>query len=112
MADGDTVAEKIADIAASKAAIAQAISAKGVAVPSGAKLADLAPWRGRSFDPWSDSFPEKHLHDTTWSGLQCKPFLSSPRPLAHDHAQGRGRGRRRVGGRPCAGGLTWRRGLW
>lgn len=47
MADGDTVAEKIADIAASKAAIAQAISAKGVAVPSGAKLADLAPLVGQ-----------------------------------------------------------------
>ena len=42
MADGDTVAEKIADIAASKAAIAQAIEAKGVTVPEGAKLADLA----------------------------------------------------------------------
>ncbi len=47
MADGDTVAEKIADIAASKAAIAQAISAKGVAVPSGAKLADLATLVGQ-----------------------------------------------------------------
>lgn len=43
MADGDTVADKIANIAASKAAIAQAISSKGVAVPEGAKLADLAP---------------------------------------------------------------------
>ena len=42
MADGNTIAEQIADIAASKAAIAQAISAKGVAVPEGAKLADLA----------------------------------------------------------------------
>ena len=47
MADGDTVADKIADITASKAAIAQAISAKGVAVPSGAKLADLAPLVGQ-----------------------------------------------------------------
>ena len=47
MADGDTVAEKIADIAASKAAIAQAISAKGVAVPDAAKLADLAPLVGQ-----------------------------------------------------------------
>lgn len=47
MADGDTVADKIADIAASKAAIAQAISAKGVAVPEGAKLADLAPLVGQ-----------------------------------------------------------------
>ena len=47
MADGDTVAEKIADIAASKAAIAQAISAKGVTVPEGAKLADLAPLVGQ-----------------------------------------------------------------
>lgn len=47
MADGDTVAEKIADIAASKAAIAQAIGAKGVTVPSGAKLADLAPLVGQ-----------------------------------------------------------------
>ena len=42
MADGNTIAEQIADIAASKAAIAQAIAAKGVAVPEGAKLADLA----------------------------------------------------------------------
>lgn len=47
MADGDTVADKIADIAASKAAIAQAISAKGVTVPEGAKLADLAPLVGQ-----------------------------------------------------------------
>lgn len=47
MADGDTVAEKIADIAASKAAIAQAISAKGVTVPEGAKLAELAPLVGQ-----------------------------------------------------------------
>lgn len=47
MADGDTVAEKIADIAASKAAIAQAITAKGVAVPDGSKLADLAPLVGQ-----------------------------------------------------------------
>ncbi len=42
MADGDTIAEQIADINASKAAIAAAISAKGVTVPDGAKLADLA----------------------------------------------------------------------
>ena len=47
MADGNTIAEQIADIAASKAAIAQAISAKGVAVPEGAKLADLAPLVGQ-----------------------------------------------------------------
>lgn len=47
MADGDTVAEKIADIAASKAAIAAAIAAKGVTVPEGAKLADLAPLVGQ-----------------------------------------------------------------
>lgn len=47
MADGDTVAEKIADIAASKAAIAQAISAKGVTVPEGTKLAELAPLVGQ-----------------------------------------------------------------
>lgn len=47
MADGDTVADKIAAIAASKAAIAQAISAKGVTVPEGAKLADLAPLVGQ-----------------------------------------------------------------
>ena len=47
MADGDTVAEKIADIAASKAAIAQAIAAKGVTVPDSAKLADLAPLVGQ-----------------------------------------------------------------
>ena len=47
MATGDTIADKIADIAASKAAIAQAISAKGVAVPDGAKLADLAPLVGQ-----------------------------------------------------------------
>lgn len=50
MADGDTVADKIADIAASKAAIAQAISAKGVTVPGGAKLADLAPLVGQISD--------------------------------------------------------------
>ena len=42
MADGNTIAEQIADIAASKAAIAAAIAAKGVTVPEGAKLADLA----------------------------------------------------------------------
>lgn len=42
MADGNTIAEKIADIAASKAAIAAAIEAKGVVVPEGAKLAELA----------------------------------------------------------------------
>lgn len=42
MADGNTIAEQIADIAASKAAIAAAIAAKGVEVPEGAKLADLA----------------------------------------------------------------------
>lgn len=47
MADGETVADKIADIAASKAAIAAAIAAKGVAVPSGAKLAELAPLVGQ-----------------------------------------------------------------
>lgn len=47
MADGSTIAEQIADIAASKAAIAQAISAKGVAVPEGAKLAELAPLVGQ-----------------------------------------------------------------
>lgn len=47
MADGDTVADKIADIAASKAAIAQAISAKGVTVPEGTKLAELAPLVGQ-----------------------------------------------------------------
>lgn len=47
MATGDTIAEKIADIAASKAAIAEAISAKGVTVPEGAKLADLAPLVGQ-----------------------------------------------------------------
>ena len=47
MADGNTIAEQIADIAASKAAIAQAISAKGVTVPDGAKLADLAPLVGQ-----------------------------------------------------------------
>lgn len=47
MADGETVADKIAAIAASKAAIAQAITAKGVAVPEGAKLADLAPLVGQ-----------------------------------------------------------------
>ena len=42
MADGSTIAEQIADIAASKAAIAAAIEAKGVVVPEGTKLADLA----------------------------------------------------------------------
>lgn len=47
MADGETVADKIAAIAASKAEIAAAISAKGVTVPSGAKLADLAPLVGQ-----------------------------------------------------------------
>ena len=47
MATGDTIAEKIADIAASKAAIAQAIAAKGVTVPPAAKLADLAPLVGQ-----------------------------------------------------------------
>lgn len=47
MADGDTVADKIAAIAASKAAIAQAIAAKGVTVPEGAKLAELAPLVGQ-----------------------------------------------------------------
>lgn len=47
MATGNTIAEQIADIAASKAAIAAAISAKGVTVPSGAKLADLAPLVGQ-----------------------------------------------------------------
>lgn len=47
MADGNTIAEQIADIAASKAAIAQAIAAKGVEVPEGAKLAELAPLVGQ-----------------------------------------------------------------
>ena len=47
MADGNTIAEQIADIAASKAAIAQAIAAKGVTVPEDAKLADLAPLVGQ-----------------------------------------------------------------
>ena len=47
MADGNTIAEQIADIAASKAAIAAAIAAKGVTVPEGAKLADLAPLVGQ-----------------------------------------------------------------
>ena len=42
MADGSTIAEQIADIAASKAAIAAAIAAKGVEVPEGTKLAGLA----------------------------------------------------------------------
>lgn len=42
MADGNTIAEQIADINASKAAIAAAIAAKGVEVPEGAKLAELA----------------------------------------------------------------------
>lgn len=42
MADGITIAEQIADIAASKAAIAAAIAAKGVEVPEGTKLAGLA----------------------------------------------------------------------
>lgn len=44
MADGDTVEEQIADIVASKAAIVQAISAKGVTVPEDAKLADLSEY--------------------------------------------------------------------
>ena len=47
MADGNTIAEQIADINESKAAIAQAIEAKGVTVPEGAKLADLAPLVGQ-----------------------------------------------------------------
>lgn len=47
MATGETVAEKIADINASKAAIVAAISAKGVTVPEGAKLAELAPLVGQ-----------------------------------------------------------------
>ena len=47
MADGNTIADQIADIAASKAAIAAAIAAKGVTVPEGAKLADLAPLVGQ-----------------------------------------------------------------
>lgn len=47
MADGATIAEQIADIAASKAAIAAAIEAKGVTVPEDAKLADLAPLVGQ-----------------------------------------------------------------
>ena len=47
MADGNTIAEQIADINASKAAIAAAIAAKGVTVPEGAKLADLAPLVGQ-----------------------------------------------------------------
>ena len=42
MATGETVAEKIADINASKAAIAAAIAAKGVTVPEGTKLSGLA----------------------------------------------------------------------
>lgn len=42
MATGDTVAEKIADINASKAALIAAIEAKGVTMPEGAKLAELA----------------------------------------------------------------------
>lgn len=42
MADGNTIAEQIADINASKAAIAAAIAAKGVVVPEGTKLAGLA----------------------------------------------------------------------
>lgn len=42
MADGATIAEQIADIAASKAAIAAAIAAKGVVVPEGTKLSGLA----------------------------------------------------------------------
>lgn len=42
MADGSTIAEQIADIAASKAAIAAAIAAKGVVVPEGTKLSGLA----------------------------------------------------------------------
>ena len=42
MADGSTIAEQIADIATSKAAIAAAIAAKGVEVPEGTKLAGLA----------------------------------------------------------------------
>lgn len=42
MADGNTIAEQIADIGASKAALIAAIAAKGVTVPDGAKLADLA----------------------------------------------------------------------
>ena len=47
MADGSTIAEQIANIASSKAAIAAAIAAKGVVVPEGAKLADLAPLVGQ-----------------------------------------------------------------
>ncbi|HIV09535.1 MAG TPA: leucine-rich repeat domain-containing protein [Candidatus Spyradenecus faecavium] len=42
MATGETIAAQIADLNASKAALIAAIAAKGVAVPQGAKLADLA----------------------------------------------------------------------
>lgn len=42
MADGSTIAEQIADINASKAAIAGAIAEKGVTVPAGTKLGGLA----------------------------------------------------------------------
>lgn len=42
MATGETIAAQIADINASKAALIAAIKAKGVTVPQGAKLADLA----------------------------------------------------------------------
>ncbi|MGN0887231.1 MAG: hypothetical protein ACI4RT_09615 [Candidatus Spyradenecus sp.] len=42
MASGTTIAEMLADLAASKAAIVAALTAKGVTVPSGAKFEDLA----------------------------------------------------------------------
>lgn len=42
MADGNNVAEQIADINASKTAIANAIAEKGVTVPAGTKLGGLA----------------------------------------------------------------------
>lgn len=44
MASGNTVADKIQDIANSKSAIINAIKAKGVEVPEGAKLADLSEY--------------------------------------------------------------------
>lgn len=47
MADGNNVAEQIADINASKAAIAGAIAAKGVTVPYGTKLGGLAALVGQ-----------------------------------------------------------------
>lgn len=47
MAEGSTIAEQIADINASKAAIAGAIAAKGVTVPAGTKLGGLAALVGQ-----------------------------------------------------------------